>query len=86
MAPGKKGALDDRQRLDITGETCPMTFVKTKLLLERVPSGTVVEIRLKGHEPVQNVPRAAEEEGHHVLSLLPEKEGSEIYILHLKRK
>lgn len=62
--------------LDITAETCPLTFVKTKLLLERVAPGAIVEIRLKGREPLDNVPRSVRDHGHTVLSLAPEAEGS----------
>lgn len=58
--------------LDITGEVCPMTFVRTKLLLEKMGSGQVAEIRLKGREPLDNVPRSAREHGHAVLELVPE--------------
>jgi TusA-related sulfurtransferase len=56
--------------LDITREVCPMTYVRTKLALERLPSGAVLEVLLQGEEPVRNVPRSAVEEGHEVLALL----------------
>ena len=42
--------------LDITREVCPMTFVRTKIALERLPVGGVLEVRLKGDEPLKNVP------------------------------
>ena len=71
------------QRLDITSDICPLTFVKTKLLLEKMPSGAIAEIRLKAGEPLENVPRSAEEEGHKILSLEPEKEGGDIFVLRL---
>ncbi|MDO8606967.1 MAG: sulfurtransferase TusA family protein [Phaeospirillum sp.] len=58
--------------LDITNEVCPMTFVKTKLLLERMPSGEVVEVRLKGSEPLGNVPRSITELGHDILRTVRE--------------
>jgi TusA-related sulfurtransferase len=58
--------------IDITGEVCPLTFVKTKLLLERARSGETVLVRLKGPEPLANVPRAVRDHGHAVLALGPE--------------
>jgi len=58
--------------LDITDEICPMTFVKTKLLIEKMDSGQTAEIRLQGHEPLNNVPRSVREFGHDVISLEPE--------------
>lgn len=55
--------------LDITREVCPLTFVKTKLLIERMAPGETAEIRLCGAEPLENVPRSVREHGHEVLSL-----------------
>jgi tRNA 2-thiouridine synthesizing protein A len=55
--------------IDITDEVCPMTFVRTKLKLERMKSGEVLAVRLKGEEPLKNVPRAAREEGHAILGI-----------------
>lgn len=54
--------------LDITGETCPMTFVRTRLSLDRLPPGALLLVRLRGEEPRRNVPRTATEQGHAVLS------------------
>lgn len=58
--------------LDITADVCPITFVKTKLMLEKLPVGSVVNVRLKGPEPLDNVPRSVRAHGHEVLSLVPE--------------
>jgi TusA-related sulfurtransferase len=58
--------------LDITGEVCPMTFVRTRLLIERMAPGETAEVRLKGAEPLDNVPASVAELGHHVLALDPE--------------
>ena len=57
--------------IDITGESCPMTYVRTKLRLESLGPGEVLEVLLRGDEPKRNVPRSALEEGHLVLSLQP---------------
>lgn len=59
--------------LDITGETCPMTFVRTRLMLDRLPAGAVLTVRLKGKEPLANVPRSAVALGHAVLATEPER-------------
>jgi len=58
--------------LDITTEVCPLTFVRTKLLLERMTPGQTAAVRLKGAEPLDNVPRSVKEHGHTILSLEPE--------------
>jgi TusA-related sulfurtransferase len=55
--------------LDITTDTCPMTFVRTRLALDRMAKGQVLQVLLKGEEPRLNVPRTAREQGHAVLGL-----------------
>ena len=74
--------------LDITREVCPLTFVKTKLLIERLSPGQTAEIRLKGAEPLENVPRSVREHGHEVLSLAPEDDatdGTGVYLLRIRK-
>lgn len=46
-----------------------MTFVRTRLALDRMAPGAVLLVRLRGEEPVRNVPRTAAEQGHTVLSV-----------------
>ena len=57
------------QELDINSEVCPMTFVRTRLALDRMAPGQTLRVRLRGEEPLRNVPRTAREQGHEVLSL-----------------
>ena len=52
--------------LDITGITCPMTWVRTKLELERMTPGEELEVRCREGEALENVPRSAREAGHAV--------------------
>lgn len=56
------------QTLDITGELCPMTYVRTRLALDRMAPGGVLLVLLRGEEPRLNVPRTAAAQGHQVLS------------------
>lgn len=60
------------QFIDITAEVCPLTFVKTKLALEKTRPGSTLEVRLKGAEPLENVPRSVQEHGHEIVRLAPE--------------
>ena len=55
--------------IDITADVCPLTFVKTKLLLEKMPVGALATVRLKGVQPLDNVPRSVKAHGHDVVSL-----------------
>jgi TusA-related sulfurtransferase len=51
--------------LDVTDLTCPMTWVRTKLELERLAPGDALEVRAAG-EALENVPRSAADAGHDV--------------------
>ena len=70
------------QAIDITGEVCPMTFVRTKLRLERMNPGETLAVRLRGDEPLRNVPRAARDEGHTILGIEPD---GDIHIVTIRR-
>jgi tRNA 2-thiouridine synthesizing protein A len=70
------------QTIDITNEVCPMTFVRTKLRLERMQPGEVLSVRLRGDEPLRNVPRAAREEGHAILSI---EQAGDAHIVTIRR-
>jgi TusA-related sulfurtransferase len=52
--------------LDVTGLRCPLTWVKTKLALERMAPGEELEVRCAEGEALENVPRSAREAGHDV--------------------
>jgi TusA-related sulfurtransferase len=71
--------------LDISAEVCPLTFVKTKLLLENMAAGEVACIRLGSGEPLDNLPRTLRDQGHSVLDLRPEQPGSTIYRLLVRK-
>ncbi len=55
--------------IDITHEICPMTYVRTRLALDRLKPGDVLRVMLRGEEPRRNVPKTAVEQGHTILSI-----------------
>lgn len=55
--------------LDLRGEVCPFTFVKTKLALERVGIGEVIVVVLEQGQPLENVPRSLKDEGHQIIQV-----------------
>jgi tRNA 2-thiouridine synthesizing protein A len=61
--------------LDITKEICPMTFVRTRLALDRMAPGETILVSLRGTEPLRNVPATAREQGHEVLSIETKADG-----------
>jgi TusA-related sulfurtransferase len=63
-------------RVDITDVVCPVTFVKTKVALEELEDGQVLEVKLNGGEPIQNVPRSLKDEGHRVTGVSQSEDGT----------
>ena len=54
------------ETLDITRDTCPLTWVKTKVALERLAPGEVLWVSCSAGEALDNVPLSAREAGHDV--------------------
>lgn len=57
------------KELDIKGEVCPYTFVKTKLALEAMAPGEVLKVILDHQPAVENVPRSLKGEGNEILDV-----------------
>ena len=55
--------------LDLRGVVCPINFVKTKLKLEEMETGQVLEVVIDAGEPMANVPRSIKEEGHKIIKV-----------------
>jgi molybdopterin/thiamine biosynthesis adenylyltransferase/TusA-related sulfurtransferase len=60
---------------DVSADVCPMTFVRARLALERLPAGGRLGVLLRGPEPLANLPRSFAEEGHHVVTIEPREGG-----------
>ena len=73
--------IDDT--VDITDKVCPLTFVKAKVAIDELEDGEVIAIRMNDGEPVQNVPRSIKEEGHQILKLVNNEDGT--YNLNVKK-
>ena len=73
--------IDDT--VDITDVVCPVTFVKAKVALEELDDGQILAVRMNDGEPVQNVPRSIKEEGHQILKLDTNDDGT--YTLFVKK-
>ena len=66
--------IDDK--VDITDVVCPMTFVKAKVAIEELDDGQILSVRMNEGEPVQNVPRSFKEDGHQILKLIDNEDGT----------
>jgi anaerobic sulfite reductase subunit C len=61
-----------RNLLDLRGVCCPMNFVKAKLAMDKIKQGETMEIYLDDGEPIVNVTRSLKDEGHQVVSVVPQ--------------
>jgi TusA-related sulfurtransferase len=75
-APGEVTDQVPDAAIDITRDVCPMTFVRTRIALDRLAPGQTLLVRLRGDEPTRNVPRTATEQGHTVLDQTREADGT----------
>lgn len=71
------------QKIDITNEICPMTFVKTKLKLETLRSGQILEVTLRDGESLTNVPKSVQEEGHKILDV---RQNGDLFTILIERR
>lgn len=59
------GQKPDAQ-LDLRGTPCPLNFVRTKLRLDKMPPGSLLEVWLDPGEPIEQVPDSLRMEGYGV--------------------
>ena len=64
------------ETVDITDVVCPVTFVKAKVALEELDDGQILSIHMNDGEPVQNMPRSIKDEGHQILKLTDNGDGT----------
>lgn len=55
--------------LDLRGTLCPLNFVYTKLKLEEMAEGELLEVVLDDGDPMRNVPRSVKAEGHRIIQV-----------------
>ncbi len=59
----------DTVLLDLRGTPCPINFVRTKLKLEQMPAGSLLEVWLDPGEPIEQVPDSLTMEGYQIESI-----------------
>lgn len=67
-------------QLDITGDVCPMTFVKVKMGLQKIAPSGKLHVRLN-EEALKNVISSLKTEGHRVTNV--SREGT-IFLLEVE--
>lgn len=63
-------------KLDLRGTRCPTNFVKSKLKIDDMISGELLEIVLDDGEPIENVPRSIAAEGHDIVGVEKLEDGN----------
>ena len=72
------------KKLDITGEDCPYTLVKSKLGIETIEVGQIMEILLDYPEASDSIPKAMLNYGHSVLKV--EKINDKEWIVQVRKE
>lgn len=57
--------------LNLRGEVCPYTFVKSKLALEQLEAGEILRVIVDNPQSAEDVPRSLAGEGNEVLEVTP---------------
>ena len=70
--------------INIKGLVCPYTFVKSKLAIESMEVGQILEILLDSEEASRNIPKSMEDHGQKVLKV--EKINNTDWILQIKKE
>lgn len=60
------------ESVDLRGTTCPMNWVKTRLQLEEMEPGQLLELVMDDGDPVLNITKNLRSEGHKVIAATPE--------------
>ena len=69
------------QYLDLRGTPCPINFVRTKLCLEKMAPGQLLEVWLDPGEPIEQVPDSLVMEGYDIAEL---EERTDFFALYVR--
>lgn len=73
--------IEPNSFVDITDVVCPLTFVKAKVAMEELDDGQLLEVKMNAGEPIINIPRSFKEEGHKVVKVQENDDGTyNVYI------
>jgi TusA-related sulfurtransferase len=69
-------------QLDLRGTPCPINFVRTKLRLEQLTPGQMLEVWLDPGEPIEQVPESLAVAGYPVENI---EDRSDFFVLQVRR-
>lgn len=79
------GSTGADKKIDIRGLHCPYTFVKSKLAIESMEVGQVLEIVLDSEEASSNVPKSMQDHGHTVIKVEKLNENDWLLVIRKER-
>ena len=68
--------MDNIKFLDISEESCPYTIVKVKVAISEMKKSEIMEILMEDGVPCRNIPKVIEYEGHSVLEMIDNGNGT----------
>jgi TusA-related sulfurtransferase len=77
-------------QLDLRGTPCPINFVRTKMKLEQMNVGELLEVWLDPGEPIEQVPDSLKMSGYTIEQISvgeasPDKNQQEYFLLQVRR-
>lgn len=75
-------AITPDEQLDLRGTPCPINFVRTKLRLEKMAPGTLLEVWLDRGEPIEQVPNSLTMAGYTIEAI---DDRHDFFALHVRR-
>jgi TusA-related sulfurtransferase len=76
-------ALTPNAKLDLRGTPCPLNFVRTKLKLQQMLGGELLEVWLDPGEPIEQVPDSLVMSGYEI-ELLEDK--NDFFVLQVRSR
>ena len=70
--------------LDITNDKCPITFVKTKIALEKLNSNQFLNVYIKKGEALDGLPSSLKELGYQINNII--KISDDVFSLEISKK
>ncbi|MEO0759908.1 MAG: sulfurtransferase TusA family protein [Cyanobacteria bacterium J06648_16] len=71
------------ETLDLRGMPCPLNFVRTKLKLQQMGVGALLEVWLDAGEPIEQVPDSLKMAGYPVEKIEEQSDG--YFVLQVRR-
>jgi TusA-related sulfurtransferase len=77
-------------QLDLRGTPCPINFVRTKIKLEQMEAGELLEVWLDAGEPIEQVPDSLKMAGYTIEQIIggdvsAEGNRQEFFLLQVRR-